>query len=281
MTTETTTTEHVFIPFPTTDAPATPATTTPAKWSDEWWATVARPGAQRCTAHRRNGDRCGKAAMDGQRVCGTHGGRAPQNKRAARRRLEEAADRMARELLKIAVDGNVSESVRINAIKDALDRAGVSARTAVDVEVTAKPYERLLDNLPRLEGGSRAEWRRSQGIPDETPRALPASDSSQAMDAEVIDVEQDETDSDSPVAPHYDDTGSITPGGYGIQPDERTAIYDPMADQPNPFDPTPQTEGVMTFDEAVIRAARINNKAPAAGHAVVRSAQRALPPGRS
>jgi hypothetical protein len=120
-------------------------------------------------------------------------------KRAARRRHEEAADRRARELLKIAVDGKVPESVRITAIKDALDRAGVSARTAIDVDVTAKPYEQLLTNLPRLGGGSRAEWRRSQGIADDSdshrPTALPAADMSQPMDAEVIDVEQDEVES--------------------------------------------------------------------------------------
>ena len=255
--------------------------TAPARWSDDWWATVASPTVQRCTAHSsRTGQRCGKAAMDGQRVCGSHGGRAPQAKRAARKRLEEAADRMARELLKMATDDNVPEHVRINAIKDALDRAGVSARTAIDVEVTAKPYEQLLENVPRLQGGSRAEWRRSQGIPDEPPRALRVADPSQPMDVEVIDVEQDETYSDSPVAPHYDDSRSNTADGYETQPDERTAIYDPMADQPSPFGPSPEDDGLMTLDDAVIRAARINNMGTG-GHAKLHRPQRALPRGRS
>ncbi|KWX68372.1 hypothetical protein ASJ79_17965 [Mycobacterium sp. NAZ190054] len=191
---------------------------------------------------------------------------------------------MARELLKMATDDNVPEHVRINAIKDALDRAGVSARTAVDVEVSAKPYERLLDTMPRLVTTSRAEYRRSQGIADvsdaQRPTALPAADMSQPMDAEVIDVDLDETACDSPAAPRYDDTESNTPDGDEMHADGRTANHNPLADQPNPFDPTPQVEGVMTFDEAVIRAARINNKTPA-GHARVLRAQRALPRGRS
>ena len=101
---------------------------------------------------------------------------------------------------------------------------------------------------------------------------------SQPMDAEVIDVEQDETDCDSPVAPRYDERRSNTADGYGTQPDEHTAPFDPLADQPNPFGTTTH-DGLMTFDEAVSRAARINNKAPA-GHAVRRRGQRALPPGR-
>lgn len=44
---------------------------------------------ERCSAHVR-GRPCRRSPMAGQRVCSTHGGRAPQNIAAARRRLAQA-----------------------------------------------------------------------------------------------------------------------------------------------------------------------------------------------
>ena len=52
--------------------------------------TPAFADQHRCTARKTNGRRCGKARMAGQQVCAIHGGRAPQAKAAAAKRLEQA-----------------------------------------------------------------------------------------------------------------------------------------------------------------------------------------------
>lgn len=187
---------------------------------------------------------------------------------------------MARELLKMATAAKVSDAVKLSAIRDALDRAGLDPKTGFEVDVALKPYEHVLTNV-NLQGGSRADWRRAHGTPVETPRALPVTDPSQPVDAEVIDVEQDETDCDSTSATRDRQGRTITPDGDDAHPDARSAPYDPLADQSTPIGPSgPEDDELLTLDEAVIRVARINNMATA-GHARLRRPQRALPRGVS
>jgi hypothetical protein len=108
---------------------------------------------------------------------------------------------MAHELLKMAVDVNVSDAVKLAAIRDALDRAGLSARTAVSVEVGLRPFEVIFDDIV---SDSRAESRRRRGIPDndgldaiagiDTIALVRSDDAEPIVDAEVIDSEPDSTD---------------------------------------------------------------------------------------
>jgi hypothetical protein len=47
----------------------------------------------------------------------------------------------------MTTDPNVADPVKLAAIKDALDRSGIQAKTAVSVEVSTKPYELVFDRI--------------------------------------------------------------------------------------------------------------------------------------
>jgi len=94
-----------------------------------------------CKAHTRSGSPCKNAPILGGEVCRMHGGAAPQVRAAAQRRLLASSDRMAKLLLDLATSAE-SEAVRLAAIKDALDRAGLTAKQ--QVELSLAPWEEAL-----------------------------------------------------------------------------------------------------------------------------------------
>ena len=133
----------------------------PQRLSEEWWA-VQKPQTQshRCKRTKRNGQRCKRLAWAGTTVCGHHGAKAPQVKQAAMNRLALASDRMAANLLGMATDAE-SEVVRLRATDSALDRAGITKPT--QIEVGPKPHEEI---FTEIFSGSREESRRSRGLVD-------------------------------------------------------------------------------------------------------------------
>lgn len=138
--------------------------------------------------------------MQGQSVCRSHGGAAPQTVAKAKRRLEEAADRMASRLLGLAEndlkDGTkVGAYVQLGAVTAALDRAGVVEPKQTDVTVTVKPYEQVIDSLV---GGSRADYRRSIGHPDPEPLPAPVSARADVLDVDVVPDDDDDNSELSP-----------------------------------------------------------------------------------
>lgn len=213
-----------------------------------------------CSARRTNGEPCRKAAINGGNVCRTHGGAAKNVVNAARIRLQNASFQMAKELLHMATDENVSDAVKLKAITEALDRGGVMTKSSVDVDVSVKPHESIFEQMM---SGSRASYR---GEDDHT-RALVASDYNQLPPTEdkPIDVfVVDDLDGDS--APNLN---------YATQPttpDER--------ESGSPFDRTPPAEGLMPLDQANAVLVEQRRRA-AAGHTQVHRGQRALPPGKS
>ena len=81
---------------------------------------------QQCSAHSsRTGNPCRSFAIRGGSVCVTHGGRAPQVKESARKRMERlvspALDRIEGIL---QLDGTFNLGIVLSAAKDILDRTG-------------------------------------------------------------------------------------------------------------------------------------------------------------
>ncbi|MFC8182249.1 hypothetical protein ACFULT_25545 [Rhodococcus sp. NPDC057297] len=89
---------------------------------------------------------------------------------------------MAKQLLGIASDEETPLPLRLSAIRDVLDRTGITAKTAVEVEVGPTPaWKEVFDAA--MGGGSRAESRALRGTADEVPTVI---------DAEVIGFDPDD-----------------------------------------------------------------------------------------
>ncbi len=102
-----------------------------------------------CTAHSsQSGQQCRANAIRGGTVCVTHGGAAPQVKAKALERIQGAADQVAGELVRLAMHAD-SESVRVAAARDLLDRAGLTAKQLIEQEVTVHESDSLLDRRIR------------------------------------------------------------------------------------------------------------------------------------
>jgi len=192
--------------------------------------------ARRCQAHRRNGAQCSKVAMEAQTVCGSHGGRAPLAKAKARRRIEEAADRMAARLLGFAEGENVPAYVALAAVESALDRAGLKPPTQVDVGIKA-PWEEVMGDITGIAQITRAESDARHGIASE-PAALAGPN-----DAEPMEVVDAEVVGDPAPHPGYPRTGR-TPDDRRDGPPRRPAFATDDVGRP-------PGKGLMTMEDAV------------------------------
>jgi hypothetical protein len=208
--------------------------------------------ARRCTARKKTGEKCRKWAIKGGTVCTHHGGRAPQTKAKARQRIAEAADPMAVLLIKIAMDEKAPYAVRLAAVRDVLDRAGLGAKQAVEVGLELQPWEELMrdvafDGVARI---TRAEHealkaRAQYGVlPDVGPPALPTP-TPEIVRAEPLPVRK------PPV---------LTPSRYGDDADAPGSID--VADGTSATSTTPVVPPpLLNQDEAaaVMRESRIRS----------------------
>ncbi|NVN51619.1 hypothetical protein [Mycolicibacterium hippocampi] len=190
---------------PETNSGATRVT----RYSEEWWSR-AKPSVQqhRCKAHRKTGDRCKQPAIAGATVCRVHGGAAKHVKMAARARIENAADRMAKELLGMAIDPDMSPQVKLAAIRDALDRGGLKPTTSVEIGPT-KGFEEILGDL-EFSTATREESRAARGYIDPADsiggQSFSELDTTHTAPATAYspDLSSADDDCDRPTAPQSD-----------------------------------------------------------------------------
>lgn len=122
---------------------------------------------KQCSAHSsRTGDRCRAYAIIGGSVCVTHGGAAPQVREAARKRFLELADDAVHGIEKLAGIGGhglpaKNEAVRLRALQDVLDRAGLKVTDRLEIsqsEISNEDLDTLIAKAleERLGGGDDA-----------------------------------------------------------------------------------------------------------------------------
>ncbi|MCV7396021.1 HGGxSTG domain-containing protein [Mycobacterium paraseoulense] len=231
---------------------------------------------RRCKAHKKTGEQCKNAAITGSTVCRFHGGAAKHVKMAARARLENAADRMAKHLLGLATDAQ-SENVQLAATNSALDRAGLKAPETVVLSAGQQSgFEEIFDDIAT---GTRAESRRARGIEDSDPNVSePQSNYTPAPASPNSGVEYRQ--------PNYGDyqQDSYSQNEYGIQSDKTPhggpaptvgddgPIPRPSHQQRRERPPGAKWGPIVVGDDAIVLANATN---------AAIGALRELPPGRS
>jgi hypothetical protein len=107
----------------------------------------------RCTAtSKQTGVRCGNPPAKGATVCRFHGAGAPQVQRKADQRILQAAEDIREMLpaatreLKRLVDGDkTKQEVRLSAIRDVFDRAGLVIVKKNEVKVSEGEYTFVIE----------------------------------------------------------------------------------------------------------------------------------------
>lgn len=107
---------------------------------------LAENPERRCVGTNQLGEQCRNFAIKGGRVCKFHGGATRHVKDKARIRVEMASNALMGKLIEIAFDDNRPASVQLEAIKDSLNRAGLTKPNQVEVG-PARAFDNILEDL--------------------------------------------------------------------------------------------------------------------------------------
>ena len=215
-----------------------------------------RDPARLCQANRSNGrGPCSSYAVAGQVVCRVHGGAAPQAINKARQRLELAADRLAHELLGIAIDPEADPNTKLKAIGMALDRAGITTKQTIAIGPDADaPWLKVLDGLVDV---ARTTRDGRPLPPDPALQGPPKAILPNVIEGEVVE---------SPYTPEdYDHvpTPPLASGNAAAPAEQQAALQPPVGQQtpvapaaPKPAPNLPQRTGLVSLEQALERQAQ-------------------------
>ena len=184
---------------------------------------------------------------------------------------------LVQRLLSLALDGDTPDNVALSAIIAALDRAGLSVKTAGTVEVSVKPFERVFDAI-------------TAGPRDPEQPALEAPNDEDRLDAEAIDVEIVDPEADPSLGLDAEDA-EIVDAGYTdaedtqaqplgttttTPPGGRSPLSGQLSPVPNALGMStpPDANGLMTLEAAVSAAAELTRQARQREAARIRNARR-------
>ncbi|TFV89591.1 HGGxSTG domain-containing protein [Blastococcus sp. CT_GayMR16] len=214
----------------------------------------------KCIAHSsRTGNPCKNPPMQGGNVCRMHGGAAAQVRRRAAERIALASDPAAAKLIAFMNDESVPHNVRLAAAKDLLDRAQVSGKTTVEIEVPA--WQQILEGVvASVEPGVQMRpFAEAQGAPDPLVVA-----------AERVEAERELARYQA--EPHDADWSDAF--AYGSEPPRPAPVQEPAtpmrngADRPPPEHPLPERRRIEPDDPdywAVPRTYRPTPRQPSKG----------------
>jgi len=157
-----------------------------------WKPTMDKPvPVVRCTATKRDGERCGRWSIRGGTVCKVHGGQLPNVidhanavVESARLRIYGMADDAA-EVMNELIQPGIPDALRLKAAESILNRAGLKDSVDINVEVThnEKPSEGILKSLAIMRERNEEAARR---------KAAEEAEEEEILEAEEIDEPEDD-----------------------------------------------------------------------------------------
>lgn len=200
----------------------------------------AKLSAPQCVAIKTNGERCKAAPIHGARVCRVHGGAAPQVKKRAAERLMAAADSLMAELLKIAHNPKEPVYVRLTAIRDALDRAGLGAKHATPLQAADDDPWAVMLGVALADDRDMSEFTAGQPAID-AARYNEQQLSLDAREESWRDLDREDDDADRDARLPYDPARPVVVREV-VDRESTSLLSRPETPRSTEYDPTPRVD---------------------------------------